>query len=104
MARCYATANGQKQGVLARKGNERTVVLRTVAAALRADQAPAPAAADQEFNREHMQLMTDKLSQMADDVRRANERLSALVDLSLDLGSKRDPLEVLQAFCHSARQ
>ena len=57
-----------------------------------------------EFDRNHLQLLTDKLSQQADELRRANERLTALVDLGLELGSDRDPAQVLQSFCHAARE
>jgi PAS domain S-box-containing protein len=83
---------------------EPDVVLRTVDAALGVAAAPTPAPLAEEFDREHLRLLTDKLSQNADELRRANERLTALVDLGLELGSERDPRQVLQAFCHTARE
>ena len=58
----------------------------------------------EEFDREHLRLLTDKLSQKADDLSKTNERLTALVDLGLELGSERDPRQLLQRFCHAARE
>jgi two-component system cell cycle sensor histidine kinase/response regulator CckA len=83
---------------------EPEVVLRTVDAALGVAAAPAPAPLAEEFDREHLRLLTDKLSEKADELRRANERLTALVDLGLELGSERDPRQVLQSLCRAARE
>ena len=44
--------------------------------------APPP---ELEFDREHLRLLTDKLSQKAEHLTRVNERLTALLDLGLDL-------------------
>ena len=64
----------------------------------RADNPPRSAAPSaEEFDRDHLRLLTDKLSQKADDLRATNERLSALVDLGLQLGSELD----LQRLIHS---
>ncbi len=82
---------------------EPEVILRTVDAALGAAPPPVPPPHEGEFDREHLRLLTDKLSQKAEDLRRLNERLNALVDLCLDLGSERDPRRLLQRFCHVAR-
>jgi signal transduction histidine kinase/CheY-like chemotaxis protein len=79
------------------------VVLRTVQAALTAAPVPAPAPAE-EFGRDHLRLLTDKLSHKAEELRRVNERLTPLIDLGLDLGSERDPTRLLQSFCHRARE
>jgi PAS domain S-box-containing protein len=83
---------------------EPQIVLSAVQAALGlAPVATSPPAAE-EFDREHMRLLTDKLSQRANDLRKANERLSALVELGLQLGSERNPHRLLQSFCHGARE
>jgi PAS domain S-box-containing protein len=79
------------------------VILRTVDAALGVAPPPCPPPPEPEFDREHLRLLTDKLSQKVDDLARVNERLTALVDLGLDLGSERDPQHLLRRFCHSAR-
>jgi PAS domain S-box-containing protein len=101
-ARALADACGVAH--LLTKPAEPEVVLRTVDAALGVAPAPAPPPPAEEFDREHLRVLTDKLSQKADELRRANERLAALVDLGLDLGSERDPHRLLQTFCHRARE
>src|SRR5260370_41598587 len=47
--------------------------------------------------------MTDKLSERAYEPRRADARLTALVELGLQLGSERVVQRLLHNFCHSAR-
>jgi PAS domain S-box-containing protein len=81
---------------------EPEVVLAAVTGAL-GQTPPAPAPATEEFDREHLRVLTDKLSQKAGELSRTNERLSALVELSLQLGSERNPRRLLHAFCHAAR-
>lgn len=56
------------------------------------------------FEREHLALLTVKLSQKANELRRTNERLTALVELGLHIGSERDQGRLLQVFCDSARE
>jgi PAS domain S-box-containing protein len=41
---------------------------------------------------------------IVDELIRANERLRALIDLGLELGSDRDPQLLLQSFCRAARE
>lgn len=57
----------------------------------------------EEFEREHLQLITNKLSQHADELRAANSRLAALSELNVQLASERDPLVLLESVCRSAR-
>jgi diguanylate cyclase (GGDEF)-like protein len=66
-----------------------------------APQAAVPA--DREFDVEHLRLLTDKLSQKAEELRAANARLAALTDLNVQLASERDPRELLQQVCSGAR-
>ena len=66
--------------------------------------ASASAPAAEEFDRDHLRLLTDKLSQKADDLRSTNERLSALIELSLQLGSELDLRRLVQSFGHAARE
>jgi PAS domain S-box-containing protein len=75
---------------------EPEVVLRTVEAALGHAPPPPPASAPaaNEFDREHLHLLTDKLSQQTDELRRTNERLTAIVELG----------QQLQVFCNAARE
>lgn len=68
---------------------------------------PAPIAQlekTDDLQREHLRLVTDKLSQTAADLRSTNERLAALVELNLRLASELDPQRLLEQVCLGARQ
>ena len=52
-----------------------------------------------ESDREHLRLLTDKLSEKAGDLRVANTRLRALINIGLDLASKRDTDRLLEDVC-----
>ncbi|MEO6855436.1 MAG: response regulator, partial [Rhodoferax sp.] len=56
-----------------------------------------------EFDRAHMRLMTDKLSEKLEDLRGTNRRLAALTDLNLHLASEHDPQVLLDRVCRGAR-
>ena len=56
-----------------------------------------------EFDREHLRLLTDKLSEKAGDLRAANARLRALINIGLELASERDSDRLLQSVCVAAR-
>lgn len=86
------------------KPSEPEVVLNAVQSALGFAAPASPAPVTGEFDREHLRLLTDKLSQNADALRSSNERLSALVELNLQLGSETDLRRLLQNFGRSARQ
>jgi PAS domain S-box-containing protein len=55
-----------------------------------------------ESDREHLRLLTDKLSEKAGDLRVANTRLRALINIGLDLASTRDADRLLQSVCAAA--
>ena len=55
------------------------------------------------FDREHLRLLTDKLSAKAGDLRSANARLRALINIGLELASERDSDRLLQSVCLAAR-
>jgi PAS domain S-box-containing protein len=55
------------------------------------------------FDREHLRLLTDKLSEKAEDLRAANARLRALINIGLELASESDPDRLLQSVCVAAR-
>ncbi len=86
------------------KPSEPETILATVEAALGLSPLLVSLAQEDGFDREHLQLLTDKLSQKANELHRANERLSALVDLGLQLGSELDPRRLLQSFTQVARE
>jgi PAS domain S-box-containing protein len=85
------------------KPSEPEEVLRTVHLALA--QAPPPPAPPplEEFDRAHLRVLTDKLAQRVQELRAVNDQQAALIDLSLQLGSERNPVRLLESFCHAAR-
>jgi PAS domain S-box-containing protein len=89
------------------KPSESEEVLRIIDRALAAPPATVPPtetpslAAD--FDRDHLRLVTDKLSEKARALAAVNARLRALIDIGLELASERDPDRLLQSVCVSAR-
>jgi diguanylate cyclase (GGDEF)-like protein len=55
------------------------------------------------FDRVHLQVMTDKLSEKLEDLRATNRRLEALSVLNLHLASEHDPYTLLDKVCRGAR-
>ncbi|MFA5908841.1 MAG: response regulator [Vicinamibacterales bacterium] len=64
--------------------------------------APAPPTTTA-FAREHLRLLTDLLSDTADDLKISNARLKAVINIGLDLASERDLDRLLQNVCAAAR-
>jgi PAS domain S-box-containing protein len=56
-----------------------------------------------EFDREHLRLLTDHLSTKAEDLRTANARLRAMINIGMELASERDTDRLLQRVCLAAR-
>lgn len=84
---------------------EPETVLAIVAAALNgsADPEPTTPVQPEEFDREHQQLLTDKLADKTDQLRDAHGKLAALMELSTELAAERDPVELLDRYCSVAR-
>jgi len=57
----------------------------------------------EDFDREHLRLLTDKLSERAAALSASNSRFSALADLSLEIASERDSHALLTRVCAGAR-
>ena len=51
------------------------------------------------FDRDHLRLVTDKLSEKAGDLKASNARLRALINIGLELASERDSGRLLQRVC-----
>lgn len=64
---------------------------------------PAPPSPEQ-FDREHLRLVTDKLSQKVTELEGVSLRLAALIELGQALASEHDPARLLQNVCRSARE
>jgi CheY-like chemotaxis protein/GAF domain-containing protein len=56
-----------------------------------------------EFDREHVRLLTDKLSERADALAASNARFAALTELNLECAFERDPQALLARVCAGAR-
>jgi PAS domain S-box-containing protein len=89
------------------KPSEPQDVLRTVDEVLaQPPEAPGPVAATpvEAFDRDHLRLVTDKLSDKVGELSAANARLRALVQVGLELGSERSSDRLLQAVCSAAAE
>jgi diguanylate cyclase len=64
---------------------------------------PAVPKIKEEFDRDHLQLLTDKLSNKADELTALNSRFAALTELNVQLASERDPIVLLERVCAGAR-
>ena len=78
-------------------------ILAAVRTALAGTPAQAAVIGIAEFDREHLRLLTNKLSQQTDKLRAANTRLAALNALNVQLASERDAPVLLERVCHEAR-
>jgi PAS domain S-box-containing protein len=81
-------------------------VLRIVDTALESAEHPQTVLAlkREEFNREHLQLLTDTLSEKSDQLSAVNLKLTALIELSQQLASERDPLKLMKEYARVARE
>lgn len=81
------------------------LIVETITSALQHTAEPSPANSNgQAFEREHLRLITNKLAEKGDELLRANQRLSLLTDLNLQLASERDPHTLLEKVCRSSRE
>jgi PAS domain S-box-containing protein len=57
----------------------------------------------EEFDREHLQLLTNTLSEKSDQLSAVNLKLTTLIELSQQLASERDPLKLMKEYTRVAR-
>ena len=79
-------------------------ILEAVRAAVTGTLTQPAAIVTSEFDREHLELITNKLSQQTDKLRAANTRLAALNALNVQLASERDASVLLERVCQEARK
>jgi PAS domain S-box-containing protein len=101
-------ALAEKCGVNAiiHKPCEPQAVLDTVAKALNGKVQPEPEVQlkPKDFDQEHLKLLTDKLAEKTGQLRDANFKLTALIELTTDLSSERDPVKLLDRYCSVVRK
>jgi len=86
------------------KPSEPQDILRVVDEALGARRSEPPSSPVESFTQEQLRVVTEKLSHAVDDLQRANQRLRALIDLSLQLVSQRNPDLLFDEACRGARE
>jgi CheY-like chemotaxis protein len=82
---------------------EPELVLQTVESALGLATASPIPAPSQHFDRDHLTLLTNKLSQKTAELQIVNQRLAALIEISLQLAAEPDSARLLEGVCRSAR-
>jgi len=102
-ARALASANGVPY-VLTKppKPEEVLKIVQRVLAGSEAGLAADFAESDSAVDREQLELLGDQLSKTADDLRIANARLRALINIGLDFASPHDSTRRLQRLCMAA--
>ncbi len=86
------------------KPAEPETLLHTVDAALSLT-APASATAPiKDFDREHVRVLTDKVSLQAEEVQNLNARLTALIDITRELNVAEDPWSLVERYTKEARK
>jgi diguanylate cyclase len=78
-------------------------VKRALARAAAPVSAPYQTALADAFDREHLRLITDKLSEKVGEIQLADQRLAALLELNLQLAAERDVQRLLDGACLGAR-
>jgi PAS domain S-box-containing protein len=105
-ARAFALSSGVS-GVLTKPADPREV-LKVVGRVLCGEPETEPPSGAQAltvpFDREHLRLLTDELSEETGDLRIANARLRALINVGLEIASDRDAGRLLQRVCVAARE
>ncbi len=85
------------------KASGTSELLRAVQDVLMGTAQPQPVPVVEEFDREHLRLLTDKLAQNAADLRASTARFEALAELNVEFASEQDPRLLLEKVCHGAR-
>jgi diguanylate cyclase (GGDEF)-like protein/PAS domain S-box-containing protein len=78
-------------------------IVRAVSEVLAGDTEADSRLVDDGFDREHLQVITNKLAQKANQLKVANARFAALTDLNVQLASEREPRVLFEKVCRSAR-
>jgi diguanylate cyclase (GGDEF)-like protein/PAS domain S-box-containing protein len=83
---------------------EPEVILRTIEEIVSGHAVDAAAQVPEQYDTEHLRLLTDKLWQKTGELEIANAKLAALTELQVRLASEREPQALLEQMCHGARK
>ncbi|HXI38692.1 MAG TPA: response regulator [Bryobacteraceae bacterium] len=87
------------------KPAEAEELLSTVNAALGLNASPAALSPSfEDFDREHVRVLTDKVSAQAEEVENLNARLEALIDVTRELNVAHDPWSLVERYTKEARR
>jgi diguanylate cyclase len=78
-------------------------IVRAVGEVLSGKPGAASHAVNGEFDREHLQLITNKLADKSEQLKIANARFGALTELNVQLASERQPQVLFEKVCRGAR-
>ena len=78
-------------------------IVAAVAEVLAGTEDSEPRLVDPTFDREHLELLTNKLAQKANQLKVANARFAALTELNVQLASEREPQVLFEKVCRGAR-
>ena len=80
------------------------VVLDTVERVLKEVTVLSPMPERAQLDQRHLQLLTNKLKYLADDLGATNERYATLIEINLQLASERDPKALMDSLCQISRK
>jgi len=78
-------------------------IVKAVTEVLAGEADPQSLLVDPGFDQEHLQLITNKLAQKANQLKIANARFAALTELNVQLASEREPRLLFEKVCRGAR-
>jgi diguanylate cyclase len=86
------------------KPSDPEIVLDTVERVLKEVTVLSPMPEREQLDQRHLQLLTNKLKYLADDLGSTNERYATLIEINLQLASERDPKALMDSLCKISRK
>jgi len=89
--------------IIAKPGSP-AAILTAVREAIQESKKPFLTTKLDQYSNEHLRLITNKLIEKTGELFTTDQRLSALIELNLQLASQRDPTRLLDTVCQGARE